>query len=263
MVCAARGDLWHIGPEVPRRANQLPAMSTPGLRSAPTHRWLLVGSGPREARMTSQRRTVRRIHATLTVACVLVAASCSDNTATTADNASAPSQQPATPDDAADPTPPAFLLPPRPGERPNVTSGIPHIQLDQTSSDELLDELSMRTFSLEGIVEQPSQASLPGAKALTVAPELPVRPEAMIVGREFAHIHPQPNGGGSLHLRLPPDHAEMVVDEGWGEYHPFALDGTVPNLVMVYAPRDDQDLDVVMTIIEAAVAYATSADDAA
>ena len=138
--------------------------------------------------------TARHIHAALTVVCVLMTASCSDNTATNTGSASAPAQEPATSSDAVDPTPAAFLLPPRPGERPNVTSGIPHIQLDQTSSDELLDELSMRAFSLEGIVEEPSQASLPGARALTVAPELPFRPEAMIVGREFAHIHPQPNG---------------------------------------------------------------------
>ncbi len=79
----------------------------------------------------------------------------------------------------------------------------------------------------------------------------------MIVGREFAHIHPQPTGG-SLHLRLPADAAREVVDEGWGEHHPLALDGTVPGLLMVYAPRTTGDLGVVKTIIAAAVAYATS-----
>ena len=84
----------------------------------------------------------------------------------------------------------------------------------------------------------------------------------MIVGREFAHIHPQDSGGGSLHVRLTADHAAAVVEEGWGEYHPFAIDGTIPNLVMVYAPRDDEDLEVVMTIVGAAVAYATGTDDA-
>ena len=106
-------------------------------------------------------------------------------------------------------------------------------------------------------MEQPSRASLPGARALTLAPDVQPRPEAMIVGREFAHIHPHPEGG-SLHLRLPPDEATEVIAKGWGEWHPFALDGSVPNLLMVYAPRTDDDLSVVKTIIEAAVAYATS-----
>ena len=201
--------------------------------------------------MSDRRRTPRRLAATLTVACLLVAAGCSDN-----------GSQPTASDDVADPTRPALLLPPRLGEQPDVTTGVPHIQLDQTSSDELLDDLSTRAFSLEGVVEQPSQVSLPGARALTVAPELPARPEAMIVGREFAHIHSSGSGGGSLHLRLSTADAAEVVAEGWGEYHPFALDGTIPNLLMVYAPRDDEDLDVVMTIIEAAVAFATNAGDA-
>ena len=83
----------------------------------------------------------------------------------------------------------------------------------------------------------------------------------MIVDREFAHIHPQPNGGGSLHLRLSGEHASEVVDQGWGEYHPFALDGTIPNLVMVYAPRTNQDLGVVKIIIAASVANATAGSD--
>ncbi len=156
---------------------------------------------------------------------------------------------------------PDLTLPTRQGERPQVTHGIPHVQLEQTASDALLAELSAWAFSLDGVVERPSRASLPGTRALTVAPELVARRQAMIVGREFAHIHPQPNGGGSLHLRLPPDPALEVVDKGWGEWHPFAVDGTVPGLVMVYAPRSDDDLEVVKTIIEASVAQAVSGLD--
>ena len=154
-----------------------------------------------------------------------------------------------------------LTLAPRKGERPRVTDGIPHVQLDQTTSDEMLADLSAWAFSLDGVLEQPSRASLPGARALTVAPELAARSEAMIVGREFGHIHPQASGGGSLHLRLPADHALEVVDKGWGEWHPFAVDGTLPGLVMVYASRSDEDLEVVKTIIEAAVAFAVSGVD--
>ena len=152
-----------------------------------------------------------------------------------------------------------FTLPTRKGESPRVTNGIPHIQLDQTASDDMLAELSAWAFALDGVVEQPSRASLPGTKALTVSPELSVRAEAMIVGREFAHIHPQPNGGGSLHLRLPPDQAKEAVDRGWGVWHPFAVDGSMPGMVLVYPPRSNEDLEVVKTIIETAVAHAISA----
>jgi len=82
----------------------------------------------------------------------------------------------------------------------------------------------------------------------------------MIVGREFAHIHRHP-GAGSLHLRLPADQATEVVTKGWGEWHPFALDGSAPGLVMLFAPRNDGDLDVVQAIIESATDYATSPID--
>jgi len=121
----------------------------------------------------------------------------------------------------------------------------------------MLVELAEWAYSLDGIVELPSLASLPGARALTVAPGLPLNSEAMLVAREFAHIHPQPNGG-SLHLRLPQAAAQEVVDKGWGEYHPFAINGSIPNLIMVYAPRDREDLRSVKAIIEASVAFATS-----
>ena len=171
-------------------------------------------------------------------------------------------EQPGTteaPDTSATPdgeggTDPAFTLPRRPGAKPTVTSGVPHIQLDQSASIRLFKRLSRWAFSLEDVVREPSQTSLAGARALTVASDVPANPDAMIVDREFAHIHP----GGSLHLRLPTSQAAEVVDRGWGEWHPFALDGTVPNLVMVYAPRTGDGLRIVQMIIEAAVEYATT-----
>ncbi len=158
----------------------------------------------------------------------------------------------------AEPSDQKFALPLRTGTGPAVAPGIPHIQLDQTSSDELLARMASWAFSLSGVVEQPSRASLPGARALTVAPDaLTARPDAMIVGREFAHIHPQPHGG-SMHMKLPASRIAEVVDKGWGEHHPLALDGSAPNLLMVYAPRTEEDLEVVKIIIRAAVEYATT-----
>jgi hypothetical protein len=125
----------------------------------------------------------------------------------------------------------------------------------------MIAELSDWAFSLDGVAEQPSRASLPGARALTVAPDVPLNGDAVIVGREFAHNHPNPNGGGSLHLRLTLEDGAEMVDRGWGEWHPFALDGRMPGMVMVYASRSDEDLDVVKLIIEASVSFAISAGE--
>jgi hypothetical protein len=146
-------------------------------------------------------------------------------------------------------------LPSRPGLAPSVTEGVPHIQQDQTSSPEVMDALATWAFSLPSVVERPSAASLPGALALTLAQDLQANDGAMIIGREFAHIHANP-GAGSLHLRLPEDVASIVIDAGWGLWHPFALDGSIPGLIMVYAPRDAVDVDVIKLIVSASVEFA-------
>jgi hypothetical protein len=49
----------------------------------------------------------------------------------------------------------------------------------------------------------------------------------------------------------------LVVDTGWGIYHPFHLDGSVPDFVLVFSPGMIADLDVVIVIIEQAALFAT------
>lgn len=60
-----------------------------------------------------------------------------------------------------------------------------------------------------------------------------------------------------MHLNLHPDDAKIVLEKGWGERHPLAKGGWmtqyVPRtFVMVYAPRDRGELEVVGRIVEAA-----------
>ena len=141
-----------------------------------------------------------------------------------------------------------------------MTGSVPHIQIDQTSDDRTYGRLVDLAFLDDRVEEQLSGASLPGALGLVVKPGLPIRREAMIVGREFAHIHKEP-GSGSLHLRLPGDQATEAVSRGWGQWHPFALDGSAPGLTMIFAPRNDADLAVVKRIIDAAIEYATTPVD--
>ena len=59
----------------------------------------------------------------------------------------------------------------RRGERPRTTPRNPHTQLDQQPFDvALVEELARRLFALPGVVERPSGISVPGARALTLAP---------------------------------------------------------------------------------------------
>ena len=80
-----------------------------------------------------------------------------------------------------------------------------------------------------------------------------------MIEREFAHLHPP--GDGSLHMALPPDIVETVVENGWAEYHPLAGRHGLPrNIVMVYGPRDEDELEIVAALVRASHDHACRAD---
>jgi hypothetical protein len=148
-------------------------------------------------------------------------------------------------------------LPTRAGERPRTTPTNPHTQLDQQPADRhWTEELARRVFALPGVVEEPSRISVPGARALVLAGDEPMGPpEAFLTGREFAHLHPDPDH--SLHAMLPTETVEEAVAAGWAEPHPAALRGLIaPTAVMIYAPRDEAELDVVEALVRASHAFA-------
>jgi hypothetical protein len=148
-------------------------------------------------------------------------------------------------------------LPVRVGPRPRTTPTNPHTQLDQQPTDRrVIEELARRAFALPGVVEEPSRISVPGARALVLAPGEPAGPrEAFLVGREFAHLHPDPDR--SLHAMLPPETAAGAVAAGWAEPHPAALRGLIPpTAVMLYAPREEAELEVIERLVRASHAFA-------
>jgi len=150
-------------------------------------------------------------------------------------------------------------LPARAGPRPRTTPTNPHTQLDQQPDDpRLVEELARRAFALPGVVERPSGISVPGARALTLAEGEPAGPpEAFLIDREFAHLHPAPDH--SLHAMLLPALVDAAVEAGWAELHPVARMGLIPaTAVMLYAPRDDAELDVIEALVRASHAFARS-----
>jgi len=83
--------------------------------------------------------------------------------------------------------------------------------------------------------------------------------EAFLIDREFSHLHPVPDS--SLHLSLPPHVAEVAISAEWAEFHPLAGTDTLPStIVMVYAPRDDAELEIVLGLVAHAWAFAAGAD---
>jgi hypothetical protein len=149
-----------------------------------------------------------------------------------------------------------MVLPKRSGSRPRTTPTNPHTQLEQNPEREMVEKLARGVFALPDVEERPSAISVPGARALWLREDVPAGPrEAFMIGREFAHIHPMPDG--SLHAALPPDVAQEAVEKGWAEQHPVARMGYIPqNVVMIYAPRDAEEIEVVAGLLVEAYRHA-------
>ena len=147
-------------------------------------------------------------------------------------------------------------LPVRRGPRPATTPTNPHTQLDQQPGDAgQREQLAIALFALPGVVEQPSLISVPGARALVLSEGAGGPPEAFMIGAEFAHLHPGPDQ--SLHAMLPPGLVDEAIEAGWAELHPVARRGLLPpTAVMLYAPRDDAEREVVEALVRASHGFA-------
>jgi hypothetical protein len=138
---------------------------------------------------------------------------------------------------------------PRSGSRPRTTSSNPHTQLDQNAPRALFDALAARIFALPDAEERRSLVSVAGARALWLRDGIAAGPpDAFMIEREFAHLHPARDG--SLHMALPRRRAETAIAAGWAELHPIARLGYLPQtVVMVFGPRDDAELEIVYGLV--------------
>jgi hypothetical protein len=154
-------------------------------------------------------------------------------------------------------------VPIRRGPRPRTTATNPHTQLDQQPGDPRIREaLARQVFAMPGVEERHSGISVPGARALWLAAYAAAGPPpAFLIGREFAHLHPAPDF--SLHMMLPDPVRTAAFEAGWAEPHPMAARGLIPQTaVMVYAPRDEDELGVVVELVKASHRFASAAAEA-
>lgn len=146
-------------------------------------------------------------------------------------------------------------LPQRSGPKPDTTHPSrerpePHKQISQMAPPHMQEQLFMRAQALAGVSVGKSLVSVPGARAFHLDEALARGPAgAFQRGREFAHIHPAHDG--SLHMTLPPDLYEEVLAKGWGEPHP------VSGTMMVWGPRNEEELEVIWNLVRASYRYAT------
>jgi hypothetical protein len=155
------------------------------------------------------------------------------------------------------------ILPRRAGAKPETTSTNPHQQQSQNPTPEVYELLLGKTFDFPHVERRPSAISVPGARALWLAEAVAsARPEAFLIGREFAHVHPRYDG--SMHMMLPPEAVDEVLAKGWGEPHPMARRGLIPpTAVMVYAPRDAAEVEAILHMIGVSYRFACGEGPAA
>lgn len=153
-------------------------------------------------------------------------------------------------------------LSPRAGVRPRTTSSLPHSQIDQQPPDGAeLDRILAEAASWPHVDQQPSGIGTEGSRALVLTPDAGTGPaEAFLVGREFCHGHSGPDF--SLHAALPPSLATEAERAGWAEPHYLVPTGRAPaTVVMLYAPRDDAERDIVLRLVRASYEFALAGED--
>lgn len=143
--------------------------------------------------------------------------------------------------------------------RPTTSDDGPHRQLDQRAPAAVGGRLVARVFELEGVEEGISQVSPASSRAVfLVGVTAEVDPRTSLApGRrlEPAHLHGVEDT--SVHLTLPSARGKVLMQLGWAEPHQYADFGTE---FMIYGPRNEQELEQVISVIEESLAFARGSD---
>ncbi|OUS05407.1 hypothetical protein A9Q96_11705 [Rhodobacterales bacterium 52_120_T64] len=149
-----------------------------------------------------------------------------------------------------------FEISPRAGQRPQTTPCAPHEQVSQNPDAATYQRFKERAFDLPFVERRPSMISVPGAEALWLPHDHAHGcKESFMLGNEFAHVHPHYDG--SMHLMLPISCTRELFAKGWGEPHPMAATGMIPETaVMVFAPRNEEEIETALKILATSYDFA-------
>lgn len=144
-------------------------------------------------------------------------------------------------------------MPKRAGPRPQVAGIAPHRQTSQKAPAATFARLSEEIANMANV--HPERLCVGISCFETHGMGLFSKTQLNRTCRgEICHAHAI---DGSLHMTLHPADAKLVLERGWGERHPLAKGGWwtrfVPKtFLMVYAPRDEGELRVVLEVVRAA-----------
>jgi hypothetical protein len=143
----------------------------------------------------------------------------------------------------------------RAGDRPIVSTDGPQTQLTQQSSPELWARLAAATFDIPATIEGHSQVSPASSRAVFLAdrPEESSAETSLAPGQRLEPVHLHGVHDTSLHLCLPSSRGAELIDAGWAELHQYGDFGTK---LLVYGPRNDGELALVLGFIAESLAFA-------
>ena len=153
------------------------------------------------------------------------------------------------------PTFAANELPMRSTPIPQTTNGVPHVQIGVEPVPEISKALLDKVAKIPGVEIRNTVISLPGALGFWIMEDVAVaRPDVIVGGREFAHVHPD----GSLHASLPSSLAKQAVATGWAVSHPWANQRPGwEGFVMIFTPVNQEELAVVLDLVQASYNFVT------
>ena len=146
-------------------------------------------------------------------------------------------------------------LPVRAGVAPSVHPGPPQHQQEQHPEHEQWRAMRALVEQWPSADKAPTLRGVSGTLGLFLPKHRAASGEhAFLIGREFAHHHPD---DGGLHMTLPQAWRDAAISKGWGVPHTWAGRPTVSALtVLVYAPRDAAEIDTVKHLLHVSERFA-------
>jgi hypothetical protein len=148
-------------------------------------------------------------------------------------------------------------LPARKGQRPKPIPGPLHIQCNGYGDPRYVNQLVDQVLTWPHIESSLPPVSPPDTIRIRLAEMAATdKLSAFLTAREFGRIL---LGAPTIYLGLPLVCAHWAIVRGWAEPHYLASFGLMPaGAVVVYTPRDEQELAVCYLLFSAAYRFASS-----
>ena len=149
-----------------------------------------------------------------------------------------------------------FNLPERIGEAPEIGQVPPQLQFSDKSPKDIYQKFHDWMFStFPKVRKETSQISVPTSIAMWLDENEDVgHIDAFMPpsgGREFTHLHLD----GSIHTVVGTEVEDEIITKNWGVRHMYYDQGVKE--ILVYAPRNENEIEIAKTIVIKSYEYAT------